>query len=996
VRVRTARMRALVAATCLVTGLIWTAPAAGPVHAATIRNVPGGYATIQAAVDAADPGDTIRVASGTYPGHTTVTKSLTIESVAGPEDTTLDGNFDGSPIIAAALETGETLTVTGLRFWRGEAYINDAGGAIRANGAGSLVVTDSIFESNHADAGGAILANLEETTTIERNTFVQNGGLYGAALYLGAEGEVVIRTNLFLANEAANWGGAIYRQTVDPSTATTISSNTMVWNDAPLGSAIHTSGPLDLAVFRNNVIVGNSDAALLSCADSNSDATFQTNDLWHTDAGDRYAGDCDSSATAGDLNIDPLFAVPDWDDYHLRADSPLIDAGTADPGVTTDIDGESRPFDGDEAGGAQIDIGFDEATDPLLIKPGSRWFGQVNLGEHIEMDVDLGNLGTGDLTISAVSVTGDDAAQFDTVTDGCSATVLSVDETCTVKARFVPTVTGIQNAFLTITGPGAVGTREIPLTGDGVNAIVTGGGSFGDVAVGSTKAGSISITNASTADSVTLTAAALSGDNAGDFVLTNTACVGTPIPPQQSCAINVSFTPHAVGDRDATVDLTFGGTVGTRYAAVAGRGIAPTTPVTWGTPTKPGGSYAWNFGNALARTVRDGSQRLHQAYATDRISGTWAKDSGPYAGIYYTRSTSGSTWTTPRRITSTSRHVVRFGLAAAGSRVYVAYVTQTKIVNYSGTAPRVLYVRVNTNHGHGDYWKSSVRLTGTTGRVDFPTVAASGTDVHIAFTNSNNGDVIVATSKDRGVTWAKRTVGTTTFNTTSGRAGLPSIAVSGSTVAVTWIADGSRALKTRISTDRGTTWGTTEMHDDATHGEFQTAVLGSRVGVTWTDGGGIYTRLRVAGVWEDTRVAVEDAGFFRYSPAIALSSTSRVAISWAEDTATTNWTALMYAESTNNGVAWYKAQTIASTSTSTRRANDYPSIVWPSTGTRYVSWNGWTSGTNSYRLYMRKGTGTPAGLAEVAPIASIASLSGGEVMPASALRVPKADGTRPR
>ena len=413
-------------------------------------------------------------------------------------------------------------------------------------------------------------------------------------------------------------------------------------------------------------------------------------------------------------------------------------------------------------------------------------------------------------------------------------------------------------------------------------------------------------------------------------------------------------------------------------------------------PTKPGGSYAWNFGNALARTVRDGSQRLHQAYATDRISGTWAKDSGPYAGIYYTRSTTGSTWTTPRRITSTSRHVVRFGLAAAGSRVYAAYVTQTKIVNYSGSAPRVLYVRVNTNHGHGDYWKSSVRLTGTTGRVDFPTVAASGTDVHIAFTNANNGDVIVATSKDRGVTWVKRTVGTTTYNTTSGRAGLPSVAVSGSTVAVTWIADGYGALRTRVSTDRGSTWGGTEEHAAGSSGEFQTAVLGSRVGVAWTGEDGVFTRIRTSGTWADARRAATVASFGAYSPAIALSSSSRVAISWAEETATHELDRPQVRR-----VHERRRRLVSAADDRLDVHLDPPGERLPvdrvaEHGTRYVSWNGWTSGTNSYRLYLRKGTGTPAGLAEVAPIASVSSLSGGAVRPASVLRVPKADGTRPR
>lgn len=38
---------------------------AGPVQAATI-NVPGDYDTIQAVFDAADPGDIVEVAAGTY------------------------------------------------------------------------------------------------------------------------------------------------------------------------------------------------------------------------------------------------------------------------------------------------------------------------------------------------------------------------------------------------------------------------------------------------------------------------------------------------------------------------------------------------------------------------------------------------------------------------------------------------------------------------------------------------------------------------------------------------------------------------------------------------------------------------------------------------------------------------------------------------------------------------------------------------------------------
>ena len=53
------------------------------------------------------------------------------------------------------------------------------------------------------------------------------------------------------------------------------------------------------------------------------------------------------------LWADPAFVDPDNGDYRIGAGSAAIDAGV-DAGVTTDIDGETRPF------GAGYDIGADE------------------------------------------------------------------------------------------------------------------------------------------------------------------------------------------------------------------------------------------------------------------------------------------------------------------------------------------------------------------------------------------------------------------------------------------------------------------------------------------------------------------------------------------------------------------------------------------------------------------------------------------------------------
>lgn len=66
----------------------------------TIRNVGVGqtYTTIQAAIDAADPTDTILVHDGTYNENLLITKPITLQSVNGRESTTIVGS-NGSPLL---------------------------------------------------------------------------------------------------------------------------------------------------------------------------------------------------------------------------------------------------------------------------------------------------------------------------------------------------------------------------------------------------------------------------------------------------------------------------------------------------------------------------------------------------------------------------------------------------------------------------------------------------------------------------------------------------------------------------------------------------------------------------------------------------------------------------------------------------------------------------------------------------------------------------------
>jgi hypothetical protein len=81
----------------------------------------------------------------------------------------------------------------------------------------------------------------------------------------------------------------------------------------------------------------------------------------------------------GNISADPLFVSATGHDFHLQRSSPAIDAGESSGAPTVDIDGESRPVDGDGDGAARVDMGADEAgvvipgdtTPPTITVPGT-------------------------------------------------------------------------------------------------------------------------------------------------------------------------------------------------------------------------------------------------------------------------------------------------------------------------------------------------------------------------------------------------------------------------------------------------------------------------------------------------------------------------------------------------------------------------------------------------------------------------------------------------
>lgn len=187
--------------------------------------------SIQAVVAAANDGDLIRVAPGTY--HQTVDfagKALRIVSIGGPEVTILDGTSIDLPIfraVFAADEIAKPQEIDGFTLRRGT-----GAGAVSSIGAGNggggvhairaeLIVRRCVFTENRAalsptpspfDSGSGILG-VDADIVLEDSVFLANqtSGLGGAAAFYG--GMIAVRRCSFI-DHSANWAaGALYART---------------------------------------------------------------------------------------------------------------------------------------------------------------------------------------------------------------------------------------------------------------------------------------------------------------------------------------------------------------------------------------------------------------------------------------------------------------------------------------------------------------------------------------------------------------------------------------------------------------------------------------------------------------------------------------------------------------------------------------------------------------------------------------------------------------
>jgi len=283
--------------------------------ASLVIDVPGDYASIQAACDAAAWGDTVLVAPGDYYENIRRVGDGVILKGSGPSQTVLHGqiSFWGT----------EFGTVTGFK-------VTAAGAAGLSPNVGISATGDTfrVFGNVVEGFGSGIGAEAENIGEIYGNLVRQNQ--FG--IELGEVGPaVMVHHNLALNN--SNSGIMLFG-----FCHAHVKHNTVVGNgfaaSFDVGGAGISIGPFNFETVQNNIVVSNK-GGINSIQDSNS--RNHHNLVWGNAT--NYVGD--ARVGEGDLSLDPRFVDPSAKDFRLQPGSPAVDAGL-DLGLAMDYDGNPR------------------------------------------------------------------------------------------------------------------------------------------------------------------------------------------------------------------------------------------------------------------------------------------------------------------------------------------------------------------------------------------------------------------------------------------------------------------------------------------------------------------------------------------------------------------------------------------------------------------------------------------------------------------------------
>jgi hypothetical protein len=273
---------------------------------ANIINVPADQKTIQAGIDAANPGDTVLVAPGTYYENIDFKgKAITVASSGGAASTIIDGRSIGG-MATVLFSGGETsasvLSNLTIRGGGDQIFGGSSNGGIYVSGTMGYVagpaptIKNNVITANYCHAisvqdgsptiqNNEISGTLQNTlgtgaqesycgandaiylggtsnyqvggTTVIGNT-IENNAAGGSAIHVNAAQKVLVIDNVIRNNYARSTGSAFMSENVDDSV---VVQNLIYGNTSTCGGALSFNGGILIA---NNTLVDNLYVSLFS------------------------------------------------------------------------------------------------------------------------------------------------------------------------------------------------------------------------------------------------------------------------------------------------------------------------------------------------------------------------------------------------------------------------------------------------------------------------------------------------------------------------------------------------------------------------------------------------------------------------------------------------------------------------------------------------------------------------------------------------------------
>jgi hypothetical protein len=215
----------------------------------------------------------------------------------------------------------------------------------------------------------------------------------------------------------------------------------------------------------------------------------------------------------------------------------------------------------------------------VSLSPASLTFPAQLIGSaSAAQSVTLQNTGGAPLTITGISISGTNGAEFaETTTCGAS---LAAGASCAISVTFTPAATGTRTAAINVTDNAGGSPQSVNLTGTGTTgtpAVTLSLTSvpFPNRVVGTTSlVKAVTLTNKGTS-TLTIASITVTGTNPGDFAETNTC--GASVLAGAGCTINITFTPTAIGARSAAVSIKDNATGSPQTISLSGTGLAAST-----------------------------------------------------------------------------------------------------------------------------------------------------------------------------------------------------------------------------------------------------------------------------------------------------------------------------------------------------------------------------------------------------------------------------------